>query len=225
MHQSGTAGARVSTAREVIMGWQAEASTGIQTRHSRGLRTKENRISSRTCKPNSVCRIAPAGRSFLWARHYCRAQATYPEVVTHRAGTCPGPKSQAPSLFGLAPCGVCPARGITVAAVRSYRTFSPLPRASLRRTRRYVFCGTFRRANLNPPSRTLSGTLLCGVRTFLPHRPKAAPATVRSGCQRTHYMRFATLGCFQARGRAAAQVCAPPDRPPPPVKLNQVGQN
>src|SRR5271154_2395191 len=34
---------------------------------------------------------------------------------------------------------------------------------------RYVFCGTFRRADLNPPSRTLSGTLLCGVRTFLPY--------------------------------------------------------
>jgi len=33
---------------------------------------------------------------------------------------------------------------------------------------RYVFCGTFRRTGLNPPSRTLSGTLLCGVRTFLP---------------------------------------------------------
>src|ERR1700722_20021872 len=36
-------------------------------------------------------------------------------------------------------------------------------------SRRYIFCGTFRRADLNPPSRTLSGTLLCGVRTFLPH--------------------------------------------------------
>ena len=36
----------------------------------------------------------------------------------------------APSLFGLAPCGVCPARSITEAAVRSYRTFSPLPRRS-----------------------------------------------------------------------------------------------
>ncbi len=34
------------------------------------------------------------------------------------------------SLFGLAPCGVCRARGITAAAVRSYRTFSPLPRPS-----------------------------------------------------------------------------------------------
>ena len=34
--------------------------------------------------------------------------------------------------------------------------------------RRYVFCGTFRQPGLNPASRTLSGTLLCGVRTFLP---------------------------------------------------------
>jgi len=40
---------------------------------------------SRTCKPNSV-RLA-AGRSFLWAVHCCAAQATYPEVVAHRAGT------------------------------------------------------------------------------------------------------------------------------------------
>ncbi len=35
---------------------------------------------SRTCKPNSVRGIAAAGRPFLWARHYCRALATYPEV-------------------------------------------------------------------------------------------------------------------------------------------------
>ncbi len=35
---------------------------------------------SRTCKPNFVCGIAPAGRSFLWAAHYCAALATYPEV-------------------------------------------------------------------------------------------------------------------------------------------------
>jgi hypothetical protein len=33
----------------------------------------------------------------------------------------------APFLFGLAPCVVCPARCIAAAAVRSYRTFSPLP--------------------------------------------------------------------------------------------------
>ena len=32
-----------------------------------------------------------------------------------------------PSLFGLAPDGVCPASTVTGAAVRSYRTVSPLP--------------------------------------------------------------------------------------------------
>ena len=33
-----------------------------------------------------------------------------------------------PSLFGLAPCGVYLAPGVTAGAVRSYRTISPLPR-------------------------------------------------------------------------------------------------
>src|SRR6187397_2146560 len=32
------------------------------------------------------------------------------------------------TLFGLAPCGVLPATDVTAGAVRSYRTFSPLPR-------------------------------------------------------------------------------------------------
>ena len=52
---------------------------------------------------------------------------------------------------------------------------------------RYIFCGTFRRTipplQARGPSRTLSGTLLCGVRTFL----YLAIATVRSGCQPVHY--------------------------------------
>ncbi len=141
------------------------------------------------------------------------------------------------SLFGLAPCGVCPARDITAAAVRSYRTFSPLPRrrcpgyvilseakdldvpressaffggrikrafgtlphkARTTTPRRYIFCGTFRRAipavQAWGPSRTLSGTLLCGVRTFLPLcfavSSKTPRATVRSGCLRNDYIGF-----------------------------------
>ena len=141
------------------------------------------------------------------------------------------------SLFGLAPCGVCPARDITAAAVRSYRTFSPLPRrrcpsyvilseakdlgvpressaffcgrinrafgtlphkARTTTPWRYIFCGTFRRAlpamQAWAPSRTLSGTLLCGVRTFLPLRPavssQAPRAAVRSGCLRNDYIGF-----------------------------------
>src|SRR6185436_6105381 len=54
-----------------------------------------------------------------------------------------------PLLFGLAPRGVCPANRIAPAAVRSYRTFSPLPRE-----RRYIFCGTFREIHFEriPPA-------------------------------------------------------------------------
>ena len=69
-----------------------------------------------------------------------------------------------PSLFDLAPRGVCHAPDITARPVRSYRTFSPLPGLA---PGRYILCGTFRLAPLKAPSRTLSGTPLCGVRTFL----------------------------------------------------------
>jgi hypothetical protein len=36
-------------------------------------------------------------------------------------------KLRGASLFGLAPCGVLPATSVARSAVRSYRTFSPLP--------------------------------------------------------------------------------------------------
>ena len=57
-------------------------------------------------------------RHFLGAAWARRAGAQRP----------PGSWPPFPSLFGLAPCGVYPASGVTVGAVRSYRTFSPLPR-------------------------------------------------------------------------------------------------
>jgi len=75
-----------------------------------------------------------------------------------------------PPLFGLAPRGACPAGGIAPAAVRSYRTISPLPSVS---GRRYIFCGAFRRALR--PSRPLAGTLPCGDRTFLSRFRKRLP--------------------------------------------------
>ncbi len=79
---------------------------------------------------------------------------------------------------------------------------------------RYVFCGTFRRTSLNSSSRMLSGTPLCGVRTFLPahsrdpadsHMRDSATrialeitrmggATVRSSCLLSNYMRQASDG-------------------------------
>src|SRR5215470_3887604 len=48
----------------------------------------------------------------------------------------------APSLFGLAPGGVCHAADVAADAVRSYRTFSPLPQLIRNAPRRFVFCGT-----------------------------------------------------------------------------------
>jgi hypothetical protein len=54
--------------------------------------------------------------------------------------------------------------------------------------RRYILCGTFRKVALTPPSRTLSGTLLCGVRTFLSLR-SAARETPASATQ-TATIRF-----------------------------------
>jgi hypothetical protein len=127
--------------------------------------------------------------------------------------------AKTPSLFGLAPCGACPARSIAAAAVRSYRTFSPLlrPRSQsfnlaherrAARAGRYVFCGTFRRLALMPVSRTLSGTLLCGVRTFLPphhgcgERPSGPAAyafIIFDGC------RFLAI-CNRRGGRARTPV-------------------
>src|SRR5262249_55385523 len=55
------------------------------------------------------------------------------------------------------------------------------PALAVRSPGRYVFCGTFRRTCLSTPSRTLSGTLLCGVRTFLPLsvRPGVTPQRSR----------------------------------------------
>ena len=92
-----------------------------------------------------------------------------------------------PSLFGLAPCGACPARRITATAVRSYRTFSPLPGPCSPGGMFSVALSVesthpCKERKSGPPSRTLSGTLLCGVRTFLPscdERP-SGPAASRS---------------------------------------------
>jgi len=47
-----------------------------------------------------------------------------------------------PSLFGLAPGGVCRAAAVAGSAVRSYRTVSPLPRPTRYAPRRSVLCGT-----------------------------------------------------------------------------------
>jgi hypothetical protein len=82
---------------------------------------------TRTCKPNSVPAEAGDGHSSS------PDLAVRIQRPTRRLG---GPSRSAPRLpatpclFGLAPCGVCHAPSVTSRPVRSYRTFSPLPRKS-----------------------------------------------------------------------------------------------
>src|SRR5208337_424149 len=109
---------------------------------------------SRTCKPNSV-RLA-AGRSFLWATHYCEAQATYPEVVARRAGTRPRrSRSFVRKSLPIWSCSVwglpCPPHYCVGGALLPHLftlTWALRPG-------RYVFCGTFRR--INPPLQRTQG--------------------------------------------------------------------
>jgi hypothetical protein len=125
------------------------------------------------------------------------AQATYPEVITERAAP--------PPLFGLAPHGVCPASRIAAAAVRSYRTFSPLPARkrpliTLDEHQKpspaggIVFCGTFRKTRLSEFPRPLAGMLPYGDRTFLPNAfPKEAPGRPPVRQAHRYYNRETTL--------------------------------
>src|SRR5271155_342804 len=80
--------------------------------------------------------------------------------------------SFAPSLFGLAPGGVCRAAGVAAGAVRSYRTVSPLPRLLRNAPRRSVLCGTF--PGLTPAG-CYPAPLVHGARTFLPGNLSVSP--------------------------------------------------
>ena len=109
----------------------------------------------------------------------------YPEPVPRwrdRSGPLRG------SLFGLAPDGVFRAASLALRAVRSYRTFSPLP-ALKQNAGGLIFCGTVRRDDLRrrrprvsqPHRLELRGIAPFGVRTFLPAlSSRRMYATVRS---------------------------------------------
>ncbi|MBA7692547.1 hypothetical protein ES703_101114 [subsurface metagenome] len=106
------------------------------------------------CKPNSV-----EGGHLSSASALPRASCSLPEG----SGPTSSRRAAAP-LLGLAPGGVYRALDVTTQAVRSYRTFSPLPAGT---------GGMFSVALVKGcPFRLLAGTLPCGVRTFL-SAPKA----------------------------------------------------
>ena len=100
----------------------------------RGFPPQGRHFSKRACKPNSVV-CGHSSRRRVAADTHQRPTRRFRHLleppVAYRTDTPRRPVLQAlasPSLFGLAPCGVYPARCLTAAAVRSYRTFSPLPR-------------------------------------------------------------------------------------------------
>ncbi len=103
-------------------------------------------------------------------------------------------------------------RRVTTRAVRSYRTFSPLPR----KTGRFVFCGTFRR--LAPPRCYLA---LCpsGARTFLPlARAIAWPTpgatlTARRPGRNTKWRSNSSTGCARRAALSARKPNSPQRRP------------
>ena len=138
-------------------------------------------MSHRTCKPNSVSRrggttVIPLGRASL------RDSSDLPG--SGGASSRNARRISSPLLpylvllrVGFALPWLLPARRCALTA-----PFHPYPG----KPGRYIFCGTFRRVDLNPPSQALPGTLLCGVRTFLVPgskkpcpRPSGPVATVR----------------------------------------------
>ncbi len=74
----------------------------------------------------SAATVIPLGRPSL------DGSSDLPGSSSASSQDAPDVSIQVPSLFGLAPCGVCHAPPIAARAVRSYRTFSPLPRACAR---------------------------------------------------------------------------------------------
>jgi len=71
------------------------------------------------------------------------------------------------SLFGLASGGVYRAATVTSHAVRSYRTFSPLPDPGLRQAIGGMFSVALAVNSVTGTPQALPGTLPCEARTFL----------------------------------------------------------
>ena len=136
----------------------------------RGVRRSVSRVLSP--RPTEAGRD---GWPFIWDGRYRPPHATYPD---DDAGARLPPleasfqRSRSP-LFGFAPGGVYHAGSIAAAAVRSYRTLSPLP-AEPKPCRRFAFCGTFPRV---APAGRYPAPCFRGARTFL-QRPKP-PATIQ----------------------------------------------
>ena len=111
---------------------------------------------------------------FIWDARRRAPHATHPDGGAETRLS-DAQSAGRPSLFGFAPGGVYHARPVAGAAVRSYRTLSPLPVRKLRvPIGRYPFCGTFPGV---APAGHYPAPCFRGARTFL--GPQGFPGAVR----------------------------------------------
>jgi hypothetical protein len=132
------------------------------------------------CKPGFVghrplARTIRDGHSSGSTFARCLEQPTRTASLTSPCGVFAFANEPAlPSLFGLAPGVVCHAVSVAGSAVRSYRTFSPLPHP---KRRRFVLCGTVPGV---APAGCYPAPYVDGARTFLSsHLSVIAGAAVR----------------------------------------------
>ena len=155
--------------------------------------TRRTNQGSRTCKPNSVHGIAPAGRPFLWAAHHCSALATYPKVRRTGPARVRGRSRVLPSYLVLLRVGFALPAPLLSRRCALTAPFHPYPGvAAVAVYFLWHFPSSDPSYSSLGPSRTLSGTLPCGVRTFLSSPPKVREAAVRSGCLPIHYIESLT---------------------------------
>lgn len=121
------------------------------------------------CKLLTDCKT-PAFWPVWQAREFSIYRRPIPQILSALAGritiTLGGllgrERGQRMDRLGLAPCGVYPAAFVAKRAVRSYRTFSPLP------LRAVYFLWHFPSDKISYPSALSGGALPYGVRKFLP---------------------------------------------------------
>ena len=102
----------------------------------------------------------------------------------------PGPRRAGSTvLLGLAPGGVCRARRVTVAPVRSYRTLSPLPVRDSRVAAPSAVCSLLH-FPAGFPGWVLPTAVPCGVRTFLEDSFRRSPRLPDSHPQGSPIPRF-----------------------------------
>jgi hypothetical protein len=102
----------------------------------------------------------------------------------------PAAQGCAPFLFGFAPGGVCRAVCVAANAVRSYRTFSPLPRKYATPRGGLLLCGTVPelapRLRGDRPAGRYPAPFVRGARTFL---PRTLSGLARAAVQPTDALR------------------------------------